>query len=287
MQGEQDNDGEQQPIQSKGADAGDESFLVPGATFGLLPHPSGEEPGQQGDAQEDENAAGDVPRGGADAALVKAQPARQHVEVEPAEAGEGDDLEDRVQGDQYGGGLPVTAGQVVPDDHHGDAASKPDDDQAGAVRRKVGQEYPGEGEHQRGAEDPVHQQRADQQPAVAGDGVEPVVADLGQHRVHHDQQPDRDRQADAIDLHGLKRGLQTRHDPAQQQPGQHGHADPHRQETVEGGELGDHGVRRDGGSGHGHRHTSTDEAALTGWAEPRSEEPSTADSWASAEGTTQ
>ena len=36
--------------------------------------------------------------------------------------------------------------------------------------------------------------RADQQLAVAGNGVQPVVTHLRQHRVHHDQQAERDRQ---------------------------------------------------------------------------------------------
>ena len=48
-----------------------------------------------------------------------------------------------------------------------------------------------------------------EQSPVAGDGVEPVVADLGQHRVHHDQQAEGDRQRDAVDLdrvQGVVRG---------------------------------------------------------------------------------
>ncbi len=73
----------------------------------------------------------------------------------------------------------------------------------------------------------------DQQLAVAGDGVEAVVADLGQHRVHHDQQAERDRQRDAVDLDDAQRVPEPGDQAAEQQAGDHGDADPHRQEPVE------------------------------------------------------
>ena len=163
----------------------------------------------------------------------QAEPAGQHREVEPAEHGEHDDLEDRVERDQNGGGLAVTAGEVVPDDDHRDAAGQADDDQPGAVLGQVGQQQPGQREHQRRTEHPVQDQRLRQQLAVAGDGVEAVVADLGQHRIHHDQQTQRDRQRDAVDLQRVQRGVQSGDQPAQQQAGDHRDADPYRQEPVE------------------------------------------------------
>jgi hypothetical protein len=73
-------------------------------------------------------------------ALAQAEPAGQQAQVEPAEQAERQHLEDRVQGHEHGGGLTVAAGQVVPDDDHGDAAGQPDDDQPSAVCGQVGQE---------------------------------------------------------------------------------------------------------------------------------------------------
>src|SRR5690606_16244084 len=110
------------------------------------------------DAEEDQYRFSDLPRGGFDGGPLEAEPAGQDGEVEPAEYGEHDDLEDRVQGDEHGGGFAVTAREVVPDDDHGDAAGQADDDQPGPVFGQVGQEDPGEGEHQRGAEKPVQYQ---------------------------------------------------------------------------------------------------------------------------------
>ena len=69
---------------------------------------------------------------------------------------------------------------------------------------------------------------------------EPVVADLGQHRVHHQQQPERDRQRDLADLDRVQRGAQAGHQAAEQQPGRHRHADPHRQEPIQRGQPADH-----------------------------------------------
>ena len=181
------------------------------------------------------------------------QPGRTD-EVEPAEDGEHDDLEHRVDRDQHGGGFAVAAGQVVPDDHHGDAAGQADDDQAGAVLGQVGQEQPGQGEHQRRAEDPVQDQRADQQFAVAGDGVEAVVADLRQHRVHHDQQAEGDRQRDAVDLDGAQGVAEAGDHAPEQQAGDHGDADPDRQEPVEGGQFADDGGVVGGGRAHAVAH---------------------------------
>ena len=161
----------------------------------------------------------------------------QHREVEPAEGGEREDLEDRVERDQDGGGLRVAAGQVVPDQHHRDAPGQPDDDQPGAVGRQVRQHQPGEGEHQRRADHPVEHQAGDQQPAVGGDPVELGVADLGQHRVHHQQQPERDRQRRLPDLDRVQGVVQAGEQPAEQR----GRAtiaatDPDRQEPVQGGQ---------------------------------------------------
>jgi hypothetical protein len=165
---------------------------------------AGEVAGEQRHAEEDQDGDGDLPEGDVEGGLLEAEPAGQDGEVEPAERGEGEDLEDRVEGDEDGGGLAVTAGQVVPDDDHGDAAGEADDDQAGAVLGQVGQEDPRQGEHQRGAEDPV-EPGSRSSSAVGGDRAEAVVADLGQRRVHHDEQPDRDRQRDAVQLHRVER----------------------------------------------------------------------------------
>ena len=75
-----------------------------------------------------------------EALRVEAEPARQHGQVEVAEQRVGDDLEERVEDDENRRALAVAAGDVVPDQHHGDAARQPDDDDAGAIGGLVGEE---------------------------------------------------------------------------------------------------------------------------------------------------
>ena len=157
-------------------------------------------PGHQRDAEEHQHRDRRCPDAETSQLLAgrraRATPAGSRGRTMPER--ERKDLEDRVDRDQHGGGLAVTAGEVVPDQHHRDAAGQPDDDQAGAVLGQVGQEDPGQREHQRRPDDPVQHAASDDQHApVAGDPVELAVAHLRQHRVHHQQQAERDRQRDA------------------------------------------------------------------------------------------
>ena len=76
------------------------------------------------------------------------------------------------------------------------------------------EQQPGQREHDSRADHPVEHQRRDQHPPVPGDRSELVVADLGQHRVHHHQQPDEDRQRSARGhLDGVEMPVQTRDGP--------------------------------------------------------------------------
>ena len=108
--------------------------------------------------EEDQHDLGDVPHRHVEGRGLQAQPRRQQLQIEVPEDRVGDDLEDGVDGHEDGSGLPVAAGQVVPDEDHRDAAGQADDDQAGPELGLVRQEDPGQGEHQRGADDPVQEQ---------------------------------------------------------------------------------------------------------------------------------
>ena len=67
-----------------------------------------------------------------------------------------------------------------------------------------GSTKPGQREHHQWPDQPVQQQRGHQEAAVGGDVAELAVADLGQHRVHHQQQPDEDRRGySAGDVRGV------------------------------------------------------------------------------------
>ena len=163
------DDREQEPVQRPRAEPGEEPVLVPFDAAGAFAPSSGQVAGGEGDPEEDEDDLGDVPHRHIQGCRVEAEPAGEQLEVEVAEHGVGDDLKDRVEGDEHGGGFAVATGEVVPDEHHGDAAGQADDDEAGAIGRQVGEHQPGESEHERRADHPVEHQRCSHEGAVGGD----------------------------------------------------------------------------------------------------------------------
>jgi len=94
--------------------------------------------GDQRDAEEHRDGDGDAGDRHVQAVGVQAQPAGQDLQIEETERGVGQDLEGGVEGDQHGGHLPVTAGEVVPDQDHGDAAGQADQDDPRTVGGLVG-----------------------------------------------------------------------------------------------------------------------------------------------------
>lgn len=190
-------------------------------------------PASSGTPQEHEHALRDLPHRHVDTVGRQPQPARQHVEVEPAEERERDDLEHRVQRNQHRGQLAVAAREVVPDEHHRDAAGQAHDDQPRAVLGQIGQREPSEREHQGRAHQPVEHQRQAEHTPVGHHVAEARVLHLRQHRVHHQQQAERDRQAHGAHLHPVERVVEAGEQSAQQQPHHHRRADPHGQQAVE------------------------------------------------------
>ena len=192
------------------------------------------------------------------------QPGRR-VEVEVAEERVRGELEDRVQHDEHGRRLPVAAGEVVPDHDHRDAAREPDDDQTGAVRGLVGQQQPREREHQRRADEPVEDERRAEQAPLAAQVAELLVADAREDRVHHHEQPERDRQRHRPDLHPLEIPLQAGDESPEPETRGHRHADPERQEPVERREArDDRGVRFHRRSRHAQQHPARAAGWITG-----------------------
>ena len=106
--------------------------------------------GGEGDAQEDGDACRDGGVGDAGCAFVA-----DDADEEDGEGRVEDHLQDGVDGDEDGAVLGVAAGEARPDEHHGDAARHADEDEAVAETRFVGEEAPGEGEHEGGGEEPV------------------------------------------------------------------------------------------------------------------------------------
>ena len=108
-------------------------LVVPVAPAPAKADPAGEEAGGERDAEEDQHGPGDLPEADLESLGVETEPARQHGQVEVAEQRVGRQLEDRVEDDEHRGAVAVAAGELVPDQHHRDAAGETDDDHAGAI----------------------------------------------------------------------------------------------------------------------------------------------------------
>ena len=124
-------------------------------------------------------------------------------------------------------------GELIPDNDHGDAAGQADEDQADHVLGLVGEQDDGEQEHECRADDPVLDEREPEHFPVAEYPPHFLVSDLGQRRIHHQDQTRGDR-----DVGGARRepvpevgdaGLQ----PSPTDPDSHGEEDPHCEITVE------------------------------------------------------
>ena len=197
-------------------------------------HAAREVAGGERDAEEDEDGARDLPDPDLEALRVEPEPVGEHREVEPAEQRVGDDLEDRVEDDEDRRTVVVAAREVVPDEDHRDAAREADDDHAGAVRRLVGEEDPGEREHQQRGDDPGQEERDGEEAAVPRVALAQVlVADLREDRVHHQQQAERDRQRHRPDLKAREQVVEAGDQRSEGQPTGHRQRDPQREEAVE------------------------------------------------------
>ena len=220
---------------------GRKRVVVPVASLALQSDAAGEESGGERDAEEDQHGARDLPDADLEALRVQAEPAGQDGQVEVAEQRERGDLEERVEDDEHRRAVAVALGEVVPDQHHRDAAREADDDHAGAIGGMVGEEEPGQREHEQRPDHPREEQRHAEE-APVGDAVglratELLVVDLRQHRVHHQQQAQRDRQADRADPQLVEAVVETGDQPAEPEPDRHGERDPERQEAVERRQL--------------------------------------------------
>jgi hypothetical protein len=158
---------------------------------------------------------------------------RQHGHEEPGEHAVEQHLEDAVEGDEARGVLRISAGQLVPDDHHGDAARQAHHDEPDHVLRVVVQEDDREEEHDPRADQPVLDQRQPEDPVIAEHVAELLVPHLGERRIHHHDQADGDGYVGGADAEAIDERWDAFEQPAQTDPREHGEEDPERQIPIE------------------------------------------------------
>ena len=128
--------------------------------------------------------------------------------------------------DQMARLIGVSLGQLIPHNHHGDAASEADQDQPGPVLWIAAQKDHRQRKHQHRPNDPVLYQRQSQHLAIA-------KLHLGQRRIHHQNQAHGDGDVRRACLVALQQRGHTRHKAPQRNTNSHGQKNPESQKTVD------------------------------------------------------
>ena len=163
----------------------------------------------------------------------KPEPRRQHGDKDIGIDRVEQDLEDRVEGHEPGAVLGVATRQLVPHDDHGDAAGQTDQDQTHHVFMVTGEKADRQQKHEDRADHPVLHQRQRQDLHIAKYPGQLFITDLGQGRVHHQDQARGDGDRGRPHVEAADPGAETRPGPAQQHAGAHGEEDPQREPAVQ------------------------------------------------------
>ena len=236
LEREHHDDGEEERDERDGADRRDESRLVPLAALGLDEHEPREHPREERDPEVDEDALGNRPDGDSGevhVAEVDAHERREHLHEEPRIDRIEEHLEDRVEGDEARRILGVALGELVPDDHHRDAAGEPDHDEPDRVLGLVREEREGQAEHEERPDHPVLDEREPEDPRVPEDLGELLVSDLRERRVHHEDEPHRNRNRGRADREPRDAFGDRRGEVPEGDAQEHREENPERQEPVE------------------------------------------------------
>ena len=195
------------------------------------------EAGDHRDPQVDEDGLRQLADADFDRRALQAHRPGQHGDKDVGVDAVEQHLENTIESHQARRVLGIALRQLVPHDHHGDAARQPDQDQADHVLRVVVQEEDGQHEHQDRADDPVLHQRQAQHLDVPEDLGQALILHLGERRIHHQDQADRDQDVGRPDLEAVDELLNPRNEITEAHADRHGQEDPQRQEAVEGREA--------------------------------------------------
>ena len=208
-------------------------LLVPGLSAQPQQPSTAQIAGGERNTEIQQHRPGDRLEGHVHYTAFKPEQGRQGAEEEPGIGAEEQDLEDRVEGDQSRGIGAAAAGQLVPYQHHGDAARQADENHARHVVGVVGQEQHGQPEHQERSDQPVLDQGQHQHTTVGKDLRQFLVAHARQRRIHHHDQANRDWNVGAADAELVQCGRQRFELGAEQHTQGHRGQDPDRQIAVE------------------------------------------------------
>ena len=162
---------------------------------------------------------------------------RQYGDKQPGQHGIEQYLKDGIESYQPRRVFAAAAGQVVPDQYHGNAARNANENQPHHVLRLVGQQPDGQQEHERRAKHPVQKQRQANNSDILKNRRQLLVLYLGQRRVHHQNEPQRQGHIHRAHREVVHRLVEAGHEVAQRHAEGHGQEYPERQAPVQAGEF--------------------------------------------------
>jgi len=196
-------------------------------------HDPGDEAGEERNAEIHQHAAEHLARAHRDRRRRQAEHRRQHCGEEPRVDAVEQHLEDAVECDEPRGVLVRAAREVVPHQHHRDASRRADEDEADHVVGLITEQHRREPEHEQRPDDPVEHQREHEHSPIAEHLAELLVAHLRQRRVHHEDEPDRDRHVGRADVEAMQQLGRARHEVAERDAEHHREEDPRGEVAVE------------------------------------------------------
>src|SRR5208282_921719 len=192
LDGKHHDDREEKKHQRERAYLRNETLAIPGLALAPGESSPGGQTRDERDAEIDTDAFCDLADRDINGSAAQSEPSGNHRHEYERIKREEQHLKDRVERNQAGTIVRVAAGEIVPDDHHRDTSREADDDETGHILRTIAQENYREREHQDWTDYPVLNQREAEDFPVPKDVAQLVIVNLGQRRIHHQDQADRD-----------------------------------------------------------------------------------------------
>ena len=216
-----------------GLSPGDELFMIPLLVSDPDQGETRNHAGDERDSQIDEYAPGDLAERDFRLYPLYSEDRRQNSYKNESANGEKQYLEDGIEGDKPGAVLTISPGQVVPGDHRGDAAGQAYHDEPQHVFGVPAQKHDGKSRHEDGTRHPVLEQGQQQDFVVAEDTADFFASEPGHGRVHHEDQPDRNRADCGSTLRSVPETGHAGEDEAQCRSREHGDNNPQCEKAVE------------------------------------------------------
>ena len=200
--------------------------LVPLAVLDLDQHEPGQHARDEWNAEIDEYALRYLSDCNIYHDSLEPKPDRKHGYEDIGVHGKEKHLEYRIKRHKTSGVFRITAGKVVPDDHHRDAPCEADHDETDHVFGIGVEKDDRKNEHQNGTDDPVLDEREAKDFLISEYFAELLILDLRKWRVHHQDKTDGNGNVGRANLEAVDEGFRFLKEIAETNTEGHRREDP-------------------------------------------------------------